>query len=310
MEVVKMEKRQAHNANVITREYFDAILLEMRHAGMTGIPDTSFELFGEKFATPVMTAALSHLTNCHPDGLEELAKGALAAGAVMWSGMGPDEELERVCATGAKTIRIMKPHANNDDILREIALCESLGCIAVGIDIDHAYTKQGEYDNIHGYCPLSPKTMEEMASFVKATKLPFIIKGVLSPTDALKWLEIGVKGIVVSHHHGIMDYAVPPLMILPDIAAAVGGKMAIFVDCSVQSGFDTYKAIALGATAVSVGSALMKPMTQDGAAGVTAKIEEMTATLKATMARTACPTLKDIDSSVVWIPNTHQRFGK
>ncbi|MCL2560088.1 MAG: alpha-hydroxy-acid oxidizing protein [Turicibacter sp.] len=299
--------KRAHDSNLITRQYFDSLLLEMRHFDAV-IPDTHLTLFGETFKTPVMMAALSHLNKCHPDGLEEMAKGALAAGAVMWSGMGEDEELARVCQTGAKTIKIIKPHVSNEEILREVAFAEAQGCIAVGIDIDHAYNHKGEYDNIFGSCPLAGKTTEELASFVRATKLPFIIKGVLSVQDAKKCLEVGAGGIVVSHHHGIMDYAIPPLMALPKIVEVIQGQIPIFVDCGVESGMDVYKALALGATAVSVGRAMMKPLADNGAAGVTAKVEEITASLAGTMARTAVSTLENIDPSVVWLPTTYQPY--
>jgi len=295
------------DSNLITRNYFDSLLLEMRHFDAV-IPDTSFELFGEKFKTPVMMTALSHLNGCHPDGLEEMAKGMRDAGAVMWSGMGEDEEITRICATGAKTIKIIKPHFSNDEFLREMAVAEAQGCIAVGVDIDHSFNHKGEYDDIGGLCLCSGKTTEELASFVKATKLPFIIKGVLSVQDAKKCLEIGVGGILISHHAGLMNYAVPPLMILPKIAEVIGGKIPIFVDCGVESGMDAYKALALGATAVSVGRVLMSPLTESGAAGVTAKVEEMTAELAGTMARTAAATLKDIDPSVIWRPTTYEPF--
>lgn len=300
-------KKRAHDSNEITRNYFDSLLLEMRHFDAV-IPDTSFTLFGESFKTPVMMAALSHLDNYHPDGLEEMAKGAVTAGAVMWSGMGEDEELERICKTGAKPIKIIKPHANNDEIFREMAYASAQGCLAVGIDIDHAYNRKGEYDNIFGNCPLAGKTTEELASFVKATSLPFIIKGVLSVQDAKKCLEIGAGGIVVSHHHGIMDYAIPPLMALPKIVEVIQGKIPIFVDCGVESGMDVYKALALGATAVSVGRGMMKPLAEGGATGVAIKIEKITASLAGTMARTATPTLAEMDPSVIWMPTTYQPY--
>ena len=50
----------------ITRAYFDSLLLEMRLMD-SGVPDTGFELYGKKFATPIMTAALSHLGTFNPD---------------------------------------------------------------------------------------------------------------------------------------------------------------------------------------------------------------------------------------------------
>jgi len=281
----------------ITREYFDSLLLEMRHIGAV-IPDTRLNLFGENFTTPVMMAALSHLERCHPEGLVEMARGAAAAGAVMWCGIGSEEELDRITATGAKTVKIIKPYIDNDTIFRKIAHAEKCGCLAVGVDVDHSYNGRGENDNIRGM-EMTGKSLDEIKQFVKATKLPFVIKGVLSVRDALLCAEAGVQGIVVSHHHGIMMYAVPPLMVLPEIVRAVGGKMKIFVDCCVESGMDVFKALALGADAVSVGRAMMGPLTDGGADGVKKAIVDMTAQLAGTMARTCSPDIRSIDPSVV-----------
>lgn len=293
---MEMNKRPG-DANLINREYFDSLLLEMRHIGAV-VPDTSLALYGESFATPVMTAALSHLNKCYPDGIVELARGAKAANAVMWVGMGDDEELEGITATGAKTVKIIKPHADNAVILHKIAHAESCGCLAVGMDIDHAFNGRGEHDNVLGL-PMCGKSIEEIKQFVSATKLPFIIKGVLSVRDARLCVDAGVQGIVVSHHHGIMDYAMPPLMILPDIIREVGGVIPIFADCGFESGFDVFKALALGATAVSVGRTLMGPLSNCGADGVTTAIREITSQLAGAMARTCSTNISDIDPSVI-----------
>jgi hypothetical protein len=100
---------KAGDSNQITREYFDSLLVEMRLIG-SAIPSTKLELYGETFSTPVMTAALSHLDKSCPNGTAEMAKGAFAANAVMWTGMGDEAELDSILATGAKTIKIIKPH--------------------------------------------------------------------------------------------------------------------------------------------------------------------------------------------------------
>ena len=63
-----------------------------------------------------------------------------------------------------------------------------------------------------------------------------------------------------------MNYAIPPLMILPKIVEVIGGRIPIFVDCGVESGMDVFKALALGADAVCVGRALMDPL-KEGAEG-------------------------------------------
>lgn len=293
-----MENNKIGDSDRITREYFDSLLIEMRHIDAV-VPCTELQLYGEKFSTPVMTAALSHLENCRPNGMVEMAKGALASNAVMWTGMGDESELEAVTATGAKTIKIIKPHADNNTIFKRIEHAEKCGAFAVGMDIDHAFNGKGTYDTVLGL-PMSSKTFDEIKSFIKATKLPFIVKGILSEQDAYKCVEAGAKGIVISHHHGILKFAVPPLMVLPKIAKIVEHRIPIFVDCGFASGMDVFKALALGATAVSVGRALMTPLADEGAKGVQKKIQDMTEELSAVMARTCSKDITNIDSSVIW----------
>lgn len=297
----KEQNRNAGNSDEITREYFDSLLVEMRHLDSV-IPSTKLELYGETFDTPIMMAALSHLNNVHKNGLAEMAKGALAANAVNWAGMGDETELEGIVTTGARTIKIIKPYADNDYIFHRIEHAQKCGVMAVGMDVDHSFSENGQYDDVFGM-KMTSKTLNEIKEFIKATKLPFIIKGVLSEQDAYKSLEAGAQGIVVSHHHGIMKYAVPPLMILPKIAKVIEGKIPIFVDCGVISGMDAFKALALGATAVSVGRAIMKPLGANGAEGVKNHIVKMTEELAGVMAKTCSPDILHIDSSVIWHKN-------
>jgi 4-hydroxymandelate oxidase len=151
------------DSNEITREYLDSLLIEMRHVdGVT--PSTYLELYGEKFATPIMTAALSHLNGLHPDGMVELARGAYAANSVMWTGMGDDKELEDIIATGAKTIKIIKPYADNNLVYRKIEHAKKAGVIAVGMDIDHAFNHKGQPDTVLGL-PMRCKSQNEINEF-------------------------------------------------------------------------------------------------------------------------------------------------
>ncbi len=293
-----MDNKRAGDANQITRDYFDSLLIEMRHIDGE-LPSTEIELYGETFATPIMTAALSHLDKTRPNGMVEMAKGALAAKAVMWTGMGDDAELESTIKTGARTIKIIKPHADNAEVFRKIEHAEANGAFAVGMDVDHSFNGRGEYDNVRGL-PMKPKSVAEIKSFVEATKLPFIIKGVLSEQDTRKCLDAGVQGIVVSHHHGILDYAAPPLMVLPRIAQIINGRMPIFLDCGVATGIDVFKALALGADAICVGRALMGPLKDDGADGVQKKIETMNEELKGAMGRTCSRDIASIEASLIW----------
>ena len=284
------------NSDKITRDYFDSLLIETRYLDAC-IPSTQMMLFGETFRTPIMTAALSHLHNTTQDGMTVYAQAAALSGAVHWVGMGSESELEEIVATGAKTIKIIKPHADNQVVLRKIDHAVKVGCIAVGMDIDHAFNSEGGYDNVFGL-PMKAKSTEELTEFVQAAGVPFIVKGVLSPRDAEKCLKAVCAGIVVSHHHGIIQYAVPPLMVLRDIVSATGGSVPVFVDCGIESGMDAYKCLALGAKAVSVGRHLM-PLLKEGAEAVARRIDEMTTELAGVMARTSVSSLDKMDPTVI-----------
>ena len=284
------------NSDKITRVYFDSLLVETRYLDAF-IPTTEMTLFGETFRTPIMTAALSHLHNTAQNGMTVYARAAALSGAVHWVGMGSEKELEDIVATGAHTIKIIKPHADNRVVLRKIEHAVKVGCMAVGMDIDHAFNGKGGYDEVFGV-PMKAKTTEELKDFVEAAGVPFIVKGVLSAKDADKCLKAGCAGFVVSHHHGMIQYAVPPLMVLEEIISVTGGEVPVFVDCGIESGMDAYKCLALGAKAVSVGRHLM-PLLKDGAEAVAGGIDEMTAELAGVMSRTGVSALDKMDATVI-----------
>ena len=290
-------ERKSLSSDVITRAYIDSLLVEVRHLDAV-MPSTEMTLFGKTFATPVATAALSHMGNQYPDGMAAMADGANQAGALCFSGMGPQEELERMVATGAQVIKIIKPYADRDSVYAKIRHAEEIGCLAVGIDTDHAFDRRHGYDCIEGM-EMFPLSSAELKDMVASTKLPFFIKGVLSRKEARKCLDCGVKGMVVSHHNGRIDTAVPPLMVLPEIAEEVKGEAALFVDCAIQSGLDVFKCLALGATGACVGRPLMQPLREKGAEGVRGVIEGVTTDLRYAMAMTASADIRSIDPGIV-----------
>lgn len=285
------------DSNEITREAFDRILIKTRYID-SELPDTTFHLWGHEFSTPIATAALSHLNGLHDKGTRELALGAKEANALNFMGMESYEgELADVVSAGAATVRFIKPHAKDEDVLKRIEQGKALGVFALGMDIDHAYNGNGGYDVVEGL-PMKPKSAAQLRSYVEAAEgIPFVIKGVLSAWDAKKCLEIGAAGIVVSHHHGIMPYSVPPVMVLPEILNVTAGKIPVFVDCGIASGADVYKALALGADAVCIGRDLMGPLKEKGAAGVADRIRQLNGELSVIMARTGFHSLQELDSS-------------
>ena len=289
------------DSNQITRDYLDSLLIETRYMN-SALPDTTLRLYGEVFATPIMTAAFSHLDYIYDDGrrgMAEMAKGAFAANAVMWAGMGDEAEMSAMTETGARVIKIIKPYADSEMIFRQIKAAEQCGVLAVGMDIDHSFNSSGGYDKVHED-EMRPQTTKMLKSYVDSTDLPFVAKGVLSLHDAQSCIDAGVRGIVVSHHHGISDFAIPPLKILPDIVKLVDGAFPVFVDCGIERGFDAFKALALGATAVCVSRDIINDLVCDGHPGVTARIEGMNRELAGIMARTCSPSVTQIDSDIIW----------
>lgn len=264
------------------------------------VPSITMELYGERFSSPIMTAALSHLKTLYQMEEEPMvgyARCAARTNSVHWIGMMEEEEVDQVIATGARTIRVVKPFADEDKIMRQLCHAEEMGALAVGMDIDHIFDRHGNPDVVMGE-QMEPKSMQQMKAYVQATHLPFVVKGVLSVHDAVRCAEAGARGIVVSHHGGRLQDAVPPLMALPEIRKELGADMPIFVDCGVCSGMDAYKALALGATAVSVGRHLISYL-KEGTDRAAERIEEMSRELKGIMASTGVRDVNSFDAAVL-----------
>ena len=291
-------KRRNGNSNQITRDYLDSLLIETRYMNAK-VPSTEYKLFGEKFASPIMTAALSHLDkHIGEDALTQLAEGAKAAGCVMWMGMESEEAVEACVATGAKCIEIIKPYADRAVLFSKLHHAKKHGVFAVGIDIDHPFGKDGTPDVVDGMV-MKPLKTKELAEIKKISGLPVIVKGVLSVRDAKEALKAGADAIVISHHNNRIEYAIPPLMALPEIAHAVKGKCKIFVDCEIATGMDAFKALALGADGVCIGRPLMGALKEAKAEGVAAYLTHATEELRYAMACTGSLDLTQIDPDVI-----------
>ena len=278
----------------IARAYLDTLVVEGRIIGSVH-PDARTTLLGQEVSTPIMTAALSHLKR----GMTDFAKGAADAGALCQIGMGDNAQLGGALATGAKIIKIIKPYADPEEIFSRLRYAEEHGAAAVGMDVEHAVNADDDADSVVVGYPMKLPTPEELKGYVAATKLPFLIKGAFSAQDAVRAREIGCAGVILSHHNGLLRWAAPNVSLLPEIRRAVGKDFLLIIDGGIEDGFDAFKALALGADAVSVGKALMGPYDEKGAAGVTEVLTAMTNQLKAMMLRTGSPDVRHIDPAVI-----------
>lgn len=302
--LIPVTSGRSDDANLINRRFLDSLLVEMRVIDSTE-PSLDTEILGSPFSSPIMMPAFSHLNKVGKDGrqpMQEYAEAARSLNVLNWVGMEPDDVFADIAAVGAPTVRIIKPFAQHDIIRQQIRFAEDHHALAVGIDIDHIAGKDGHYDVVDGQ-PLATVTQADLSAYVASTHLPFVAKGVLSVTDALKARDAGCRAIVVSHHHGRLPFGVPPTYILPQIKKALAGSgVAIFCDCGIDTGYDAYKALALGADAVAVGRGILAPLLKEGTAGVVKKVKKMNEELKEMMLYTAVGDTRSFDSSVI-----HQR---
>jgi len=126
----------------------------------------------------------------------------------------------------------------------------------------------------------TPATLDDIEWLAGITGLPVLVKGVLSGADAVRCLDAGAAGIVVSNHGGRqLDRAVATARALPAVVDAVAGRAPVLVDGGIRSGLDVLVALALGADAVLLGRPVVWGLAAQGSAGVAACLEAVRADL-------------------------------
>ena len=131
-------------------------------------------------------------------------------------------------------------------------------------------------------------------------KVPLVIKGIVTAEDAAECARQGVSAIIVSNHGGrSMDYGPSTLEVLPEIVAAVNGKIPVIIDSGFRRGSDVFKALAFGASAVELGRAARWGLGAFGAAGTQRLLEIVQAELVQAAAFAGCANVKAINTSMV-----------
>jgi isopentenyl diphosphate isomerase/L-lactate dehydrogenase-like FMN-dependent dehydrogenase len=223
-------------------------------------PNMKYEFLGKMLETPMMIAPITGLdynaggSIKEEDYIDDIVNGSLECGTIAMIGDGgnPDfykwgiEALKKVDGNG---VAIIKPRENSE-IIKRIKMAEEVGALAVGVDTDGAgllvMASMGQ--------PVGPKSKEELKELVNSTKLPFIVKGILSVEEAKIAMEAGVAGIIVSNHGGrVLNGTISAVETLTEIKKAVGDKMVVIADGGVREGMDIVKFLALGANCILVG---------------------------------------------------------
>jgi isopentenyl diphosphate isomerase/L-lactate dehydrogenase-like FMN-dependent dehydrogenase len=141
---------------------------------------------------------------------------------------------------------------------------------------------------------------EDLAWLRELTSLPLLVKGVLTADDALRALDSGVDGIVVSNHGGRqVDGAVASLDALLEVRSAVGPDAPVLMDGGIRGGADVLKALALGANAVLLGRPYVYGLAVGGQAGVEAVLKQFAAETDLTLALIGGTVARELDQA--WI---------
>lgn len=136
---------------------------------------------------------------------------------------------------------------------------------------------------------------------VRQTRLPVIVKGLLSPDDADLALQHGAAALIVSNHGGRqLDDAIATADALPAIVERVQGRCEVLVDGGIRRGTHVLKALALGARAVLLGRPLFWGLTLDGPQGVQDVLFHLRDELSEAMELTGCPDLDAIHPGLLW----------
>jgi isopentenyl diphosphate isomerase/L-lactate dehydrogenase-like FMN-dependent dehydrogenase len=142
-------------------------------------------------------------------------------------------------------------------------------------------------------------TWDDVKTFREMWPGPLLLKGVNRVDDALKAINYGVDGIIVSNHGGRnMDSAPATIRVLPEIAEAVGDKVTVILDSGVRRGSDIVKALALGAKAVLTGRATLYGTAVAGEAGAAKAIQVIRTEMDKTMAYTGCNRVDEISTDI------------
>jgi 4-hydroxymandelate oxidase len=318
------------------RKAFDDALLRPRMLVDVSACSSALRLFGTELAAPIGVAPTAYHRMAHPEGECATVRGAGAAGVLHVASMFATRTLEEVAAEATGPVWMQLYWLRDRKVLADLASrAERAGYRALVLTVDAPQIAHRRRDLRNAFvldpdiepANLAPAdsalqhrrqeglsalaqhaaqafdssiTWADLAWLRQVTTLPLLLKGILTAEDARLAVEHGVDGIVVSNHGGRqLDGAVPALVALPEVVAAVAGRCPVLVDGSVRSGRDVFVALALGATAVLVGRPVLWGLAVSGAEGVADVLGMLTRELRQVMALAGRPRLDDIDRSAL-----------
>ena len=316
------------------RQAFDWVDIAPARAGVSASQvDLSSELLGVKMKFPIIVAPTAAMVPLHPDGEIGMFKAATAASnTLMMLSVNTSTPHSKVvpAAAGGTLWAQFYPLENREATQRSMDTFQNAGCngIIVTIDQQASYYERTQQDRnfggraagaggrgagAGGGAPVPTGsaryrlngfrlwyTWEYIDDVRKMVKGPMLIKGILDPEDARLAIQHGADAIIVSNHGGrSMDYGPSTLEVLPEIVAAVKGRIPVITDSGYRCGSDILKALALGANAVLLGRATRWALGAFGPPGAQRLLEMVQRELVEAAAIAGRATVAAIDASVV-----------
>ena len=297
------------------RAGFDRLALNPQYLVGKPAPDLRTTLLGQQLSMPIITTPMGAHGLAHQSAELGTARGTGEAGTLMTVSTTANRTIEDIAAAtkGPKWFQLYltEDRANSRDLLRR---AEAAGYTAVVFSID-AFAPGGSDNTIRqGFAfppslPLvnvgssafkSSLSWDDVAFIQQNTKLPLVLKGVLSPAMAKMALEHGVAAIQVSNHGGRQLDGVPAAIdALPGVVNVVQGKVPVIMDSGIRRGTDVFKALALGANAVAIGRPVLYGLCLGGWMGVQSVYERLQAELKRDMMIAGIGSVQEFQSGFV-----------
>lgn len=270
------------------RAALDAIALRPRVLVDVSAIDPSVNFLGRPVRLPVLLAPVGGLETFDPEGAVSAAEGAGGYGVpVMTSSVSKRTKAEvRAATTGPATFQLYV-RGGGRFIEDEVEAALEAGLDAFCLTVDVAVYSRRERDIVKRFDKPWRRYVDEEAvraqaalnwgdveRIRKAYDIPLILKGVMTVEDAVIAADLGVEAVYVSNHGGRqLDHGLGAMDVLPEIAAAVGGRTKLIVDGGFCRGTDIVKAVALGAHSVGLGRLYCYGLAAAGSAGVVRLLE-------------------------------------
>lgn len=268
--------------------------------------DTTFKVFGQEFKYPIFAGPVGAVKNHYGDLYDDiqyntiLINSCAKEGILGFTGDGLNPEIMKNATKIIKEnhgmgIPTIKPWAK-EVYMEKLQYALDSNSIAVAMDVDASGLPFLKNANP----PAGRKTVEELKEIIDQTPVPFIVKGIMSVKGALKAKEAGAYAIVVSNHGGrVLDCVPSTADVLEQIVDAVDGSMKIFVDGGIRTGYDVFKALALGADGVLICRPFVNMIYGAQEKGVHAYIEKIGSELKDAMEMCGASTLDEIHRDMI-----------